>query len=127
MFCLGTQGGVQPLCSSLTSLGSALRALKGKRKMFNDVCEELRYVTVGGRQLRRKLSSRRDVGWRLTSEMGNAAWMPWRSVKAECVKLRLQFVSKQRETRSPSFCPRFRVSQRTPSHTRVSVRDPQGQ
>lgn len=59
------------MCSSLTNLGSALHALRGKYKMFNYVHEELGYVTVDGRQLRRKLSSGRDIGWGMTSKMGN--------------------------------------------------------
>lgn len=62
----GTEGGVQRGCSSLTNLGSASWALKGKYKMFKDVYEELGYVAVDGRQL----SSRR-MGWGMTSEMGN--------------------------------------------------------
>lgn len=39
--------------------------------MFNYVHEELGYVTVDGRQLRRKQSSGRDIGWGMASKMGN--------------------------------------------------------
>lgn len=72
---------VQPVCSSPTEVGSALSALKGKYKMLGDGCEELWDVTVNGRQLRRKLSPRRDIGSGVTSsEMGNPDEMPWGSV-----------------------------------------------